>query len=679
MSKVQFSKIICADFETTVYENQTDTRVWSAAFVELYSDNVIVEKSIEGFFNHLFSYNKNTLIYFHNLKFDGSFILYYLLNDLHYKQAYFGENYDIEWKLDKDLENNEVKYLISNMGQWYKIIVKHNNHIYEFRDSYKLLPFSIENIGLSFNTEHKKLSMEYEGYREPNGIITDEELEYIKNDVLVMKEALEIMYDEGHKNLTIGSCCMREFRSVCNKMKVVSDGLNKDQIVQFNPIDKPQYMHKNSFFEHPDLPYLYDIEIDEKYGAKTAGEYIKKSYRGGWCYLAEGKENKIYENGTTADVNSLYPSMMHSESGNYYPYGEPIFIDHFDENIKNFLEEHKFYYFVRFRTRFHIKPNKLPFLSIKNNPLYPANKCLSSSNIYNKRNKEWYEEYIDVNGNKQKAVVELTLTWNEYNLFLEHYILYDTEYLDCCYFNSSIGMFDQYIDKYRKIKMESKGAKRTLAKLFLNNLYGKMATSTSSSFKIAHIEDKRLKFRMIIKNDKRAGYIAVGSAITAYAREFTIRAAQANYHGKYKSGFIYADTDSIHCNLQPNQITGIKIDDKAFCCWKLESSWDKAIFVRAKTYIEHINKEDLVECNPYYDIKCAGMPQSCKDLFIDSMTGTKRKDFEYEEQELEFVNKKRELTDFKIGLKVPSKLMPHQIEGGVLLMKTDFTMKEGLF
>ena len=41
--------------------------------------------------------------------------------------------------------------------------------------------------------------------------------------------------------------------------------------------------------------------------------------------------------------------------------------------------------------------------------------------------------------------------------------------------------------------MNSTGAVRELAKLFLNNLYGKLASNTSSSFKYAYVkEDKTL-------------------------------------------------------------------------------------------------------------------------------------------------------------------------------------------
>ena len=62
-----------------------------------------------------------------------------------------------------------------------------------------------------------------------------------------------------------------------------------------------------------------------------------------------------------------------------------------------------------------------------------------------------------------------------------------------------------------------------------------------------------------IENGKKPGYIPVGSAITSYARNFTIRAAQMNYFGKDKPGFIYADTDSIHCNIAWHEVSGVKI------------------------------------------------------------------------------------------------------------------------
>lgn len=229
--------------------------------------------------------------------------------------------------------------------------------------------------------------------------------------------------------------------------------------------------------------------------------------------------------------------------------------------------------------------------------------------------------------------------------------------------------------------MESKGALRELAKLFLNNLYGKMAASTNSSFKYAFVKDDlSLGFHDVLRYDKQAGYIAVGSAITSYARNFTIRAAQQNYYGVNERGFIYADTDSIHCDLFPDEVKGIKIDTKNFCCWKLESTWDKAIFVRQKTYIEHVVQEDLEDIEkPYYNVRCAGMPDFCKKQFIYSLEQTPIEEIEewedYNDEEKEFVLTKRTLDDFKVGLKIYGKLMPKHIKGGILLTETTYEMR----
>ena len=113
---------------------------------------------------------------------------------------------------------------------------------------------------------------------------------------------------------------------------------------------------------------------------------------------------------------------------------------------------------------------------------------------YNKKDGKYYRYFKDKDGNIHDTKVELTLTCTDYKLILVHYRLEDLEILDGCWFYADAGIFDQYINKYKKIKMENKGAKRTEAKLFLNNLYGKLATSMISSFKYAEVaEDEKDK------------------------------------------------------------------------------------------------------------------------------------------------------------------------------------------
>lgn len=651
------------DFETTVYKGQVNTEVWASALVELFSDKVTILHSIAETFDYLVSLNCNVVVYYHNLKFDGAFWLSYLLVDKKFTQAYdkIGDKEtDVKWKQQFKMFNNTFKYAISDRGMWYSIIVKVKNHFIEIRDSLKLLPFSVKRIGESFGTKHKKLDMEYTGFRYAGCDITKEEQEYIANDVLVVKEALEIMFKQGHNKLTIGSCCLEEYKKICRS----SLEIQLDYAEMF--------------------PNLYDFKIDkQEHKYDNAGDWLRKSYRGGWCYLVKGKENKIKTNGTTADVNSLYPSMMSSKSGNKYPIGLPKFW------TGNFIPEEalkeNMYYFVRIKTRFYIKGNYLPFIQVKGDLKYKGTESLEDSDVYNHENGQKYPYYIDKNGNIQQAKVELTLTMTDYQLIKDHYELVDFEIIDGCYFYSMVGIFDEYINKYAKIKKESKGALRELAKLFLNNLYGKMASSTDSSFKIAYVkDDKSIGFMQVVENEKKPGYIAIGSAITSYSRNFTIRAAQKNYYGAEKRGFIYADTDSIHCDLLPQEIKGIEVDDKEFCCWKLESCWDKAIFTRQKTYIEHVTHENLIpldESKQYNNIKCAGMPKKCKDLFEISMQGTADVNENWSDEEKEFLFDKdnnpivRDYNDFKVGLKVPDKLRPIRIRGGVLLVNTTYEMR----
>lgn len=640
-----------SDFETTVYKGQVNTEVWASASVELFTEDVHIFHGIEDQFNYFVSLNDNIVVYYHNLKFDGGFWLSFLLVDLGFKQAYESignEENQVQWLKERDMPNNSFKYSISDKGMWYTIIIRTHGHFIEIRDSLKLLPFSVKKIGESFGTKHKKLDMEYTGFRYAGCPITDDEKKYIANDVLVVKEALEIMFNQGHTELTIGSCCLQEYKRI---------------------IGKDDY---ETFF-----PDVYQIELDPtRHKEVNAGEWIRHSYKGGWCYLVKGKENKKYYNGTTADVNSLYSSMMSSESGNRYPVGNPCFW--YGNFIPDKALQDNTYYFVRVKTRFYLKDGMLPFIQIKGSFLYKGTEALESSDVYDFKTGKYYSTYIDTNGKEHDTRVELTLTMTDYELLKEHYELVDFEILDGCWFYTQIGIFDEYIQKYKKIKMENKGALRESAKLFLNNLYGKMASSKDSSFKIAYVkDDKSIGFLPVKENNKKAGYIPVGSAITSYARNFTIRAAQKNYYGVNEKGFIYADTDSIHCDLPAEQITGITVHDKDFCCWKLESCWDVGIFTRQKTYIEHITHENCIPVEkPFYNIKCAGMPQKCKNLFEISMNGYEPNDSDnYTDEEVQFLSKKRELEDFKVGLKVPGKLMPKRIRGGVLLVETNYEMR----
>lgn len=592
--------MLACDFETTVYEGQESTEVWSAAYAVLYRDKVNVEHSIEDFIKDLSSYRKNIICWFHNEKFDGSFIVDYLLKN------------GWEWTNEKRPDTKQFKTLISGKNRWYSMTLNTGNGIIEIRDSAKLMPMTLAEMGKAFNTKHRKLEMEYKGTRYAGCSITAEEMEYIINDVLVLKEALEYMIDNGHTNLTIGSCALNEYASKLTKSV-------------FNTM----------------FPRLTDIGIEDYYQASNADEYIRKAYRGGFCYLKRGMEGRV-SGGKTYDVNSLYPSVMHSKSGNRYPIGRPHF---WKGDIPSEALKEARLYFVQVRCRFNLKENHLPTIQIKGNAMYRGNEWLETSDI--KVRGKLYKRIFGKDGEIIEAKPTLTLTSVDYKLFKEHYNVEEEEVLSGCWFYTEIGLFNDYIDFWgeKKMKAKTKG-ERTEAKLFLNNLYGKFASSTDSSYRYPVLRhDGVVEYVLEEENNKEAGYIAVGAFVTSYARYFTITHGQLNY-----DKFIYSDTDSLH--LLDGDHVGLKIHPSDLLCWKLEKEWSSGIFIRQKTYAEFVRKIDGERVNARWDITCAGMPDRCKEIFL----------------------KTRPITDFKYGLSIYGKLQPTIIPGGTILKETYFTL-----
>lgn len=165
--------------------------------------------------------------------------------------------------------------------------------------------------------------------------------------------------------------------------------------------------------------------------------------------------------------------------------------------------------------------------------------------------------------------------------------------------------------------------------------------------------------------EKDPVYTPMGVFITSWARYTTITTAQKCY-----DRILYCDTDSIHLlgTEIPEVIKDI-IDDKQLGYWKHESTFKRAKFVKQKTYVEDIYAKEIEieedgelitikeECEPeeatttILNVKCAGMSERAKELVT----------FE----------------NFQIGLTVKGNLKPKQVNGGVVLIDDEFTIKAG--
>lgn len=305
-----------ADFETTT--NEDNTHVWAYGISEIGNpDNFIYGTKISDFILWCYKQNDNPQIYFHNLKFDGEFILNYLLKNGY---TYFKER---ENKTDKSFT-----CLISSDGLFYSIEIifkvgKYHDKKVSIYDSLKILNMSVDKVAKSFKLPISKLEIDYSNHNDlPEGSpLSKEEIAYLRNDVEIMSRALYIMFESGLNKMTIGS----------------------------NALDV--YKHMNPYFN--DFFPVFDIELDKN---------LRESYRGGFTYLNPKYKEKEVGKGIVLDVNSLYPSCLHDE---LLPYDYPIF-------YSGKYEEDKDYplYIQKISCSFKTKKNKIPTLQLKNYTLF---------------------------------------------------------------------------------------------------------------------------------------------------------------------------------------------------------------------------------------------------------------------------------------------------------------------
>lgn len=204
-------KKFTADFETCTWLDN-ETYVWAWALCNIDTEEIKYGNSINTFFSYCKD-NQNSTVYFHNLKFDGEFIIYYLLK---HKFKHITEK--------KDIRSNTFMTLINEMGQFYSITVyfsKGNKKVHKvtFIDSLKIIPFSVDQIAKSFNLEISKLKIDYNKYRERNHELTIEEQEYIKNDVLIVAKALKVLFSQNLTKMTQGSNALSNYKEILGKYK----------------------------------------------------------------------------------------------------------------------------------------------------------------------------------------------------------------------------------------------------------------------------------------------------------------------------------------------------------------------------------------------------------------------------------------------------------------------------
>lgn len=543
----------CADFETNNFVD--DCRVWLWGVSEISSLKFYHGTTIDTFFEFMIS-NPGTY-YFHNLKFDGNFIISFLLK----------HNFDYK---PKYLTANTFSTIISDMGVFYKITIKTaNKDTIQIMDSLKIINKSVSQIAKAFNLPEPKGDIPYDIRRPQNYQPNSNEIDYVRRDTSIVAQGLKYFFDQNLNKMTQGSNAYSDFKATLP-----------------GPFRK--------YF--PILPY---------------DDELRQAYKGGYCIVGPKFKNRNVGKGIVYDKNSMYPSHMYSD---LLPYGTPKLYDGKYINDPNYP-----IYIQMISCQFELKDNMLPTIQLKNsrygfNPV----EYLTSSN---------YE------------TITLTLTNLDLELFLSHYNVYNIEFHKGWKFKASKNIFKNFINKWYQIKLDATKEKnypmREIAKVMLNSCYGKFGTNPIKGSKYPILDGNIVKY---INNEPEVQdpeYIPMAAFITAYSRYDIISLGQKLY-----DRLLYIDTDSLHL-LGEEPPDCLEINDFKLGAWKQENTFNRAKYLRAKTYLE--------ECDNDLIIKCSGMPATLHD--------------------------KVTWDNFKVGLTLEGKLKPKTVENGVVLVNTPFTLK----
>lgn len=541
-----------ADFETTTLPD--DCRVWAFAIVDIDDlDNVVLGTNITDFIEWCSKQKGPTKVFFHNLRFDLSFVM-----DALFKMGY---KHTTE---NKDRQTKTFNTMISDKGLVYQceiIFYRKGKNIRKvvLQDSLKLIPLKVKEIPRAFGLEESKGEIDYNrhNYLPPDSQLSEEEKDYIIHDVVIVAKAIQYMYSQGLDKMTIGACALDEYK---------------------------QLIGKNTFKRwYPTPEYHNDV---------------KQSYRGGFTWLNPDYAGKPVKEGVVLDVNSLYPSVMRSHD-NPLPFGTPIF-------FKGKYKPNTLYplYTQMMSCQFELKPGMIPTLQIKHSLSFRGNEYLTTSNgeevtiCLNSVDLKLFFEHYNVYNPVYHSGWMFKASVGMFDKYIDKWIANKIQatkdgnkglrYISKLFLNSLYGKFGTDIMLVNKVPYYEDGE----VKYYYSDpetrkgIYIAMA-----SFITSYARLKTITSAQKIMDDYNAG--------------------------KSKIQFIYADTDSLHLDSPGFMLPNLEIDPYKLGAWKYESKFyspdgNGAKYLRQKCYIENTS-EDIDNPNPDYKLKItvAGMPEEC--------------------------------------------------------------------
>ena len=230
---------------------------------------------IESFFEFCKSIAKQRpTIYFHNAKFDTSFLLYYIMKnnllqwcdtreectDMSFTGIYDGSNnlygFDMYWTKDKKVNGSTV-----------------HGEIVHIKDSLKIFDMSIDSLAKTFGMSISKNKIDYHRH-DTDCEVTDEEWKYISNDVEILKIAITELINQGLHGNTLSLIAVHDFIA---------------------------HYKATTGRKHMGLYPRLDDNTDKE---------LRKAYRSGYNYINPEYAGIDVTNGTVLDNNSMYSHIL---------------------------------------------------------------------------------------------------------------------------------------------------------------------------------------------------------------------------------------------------------------------------------------------------------------------------------------------------------------------------------
>lgn len=545
------------------------------------------------------------------------------LNNVYYGRTW-GELLDFLEDLQGYLGLNENKRLIiyvHNLGYEFQFMRKYFNWVnifavderkpvkalcdlgIEFRDSYILSGYSLANTAKNL-TKHKIAKMvgdlDYSLIRHTKTPLTETELKYCENDILVILAYIDEQLDQ-YQDIT--------------KIPLTNTGRVRSYVKNNCYYDNTNHRKSNKGKYIRYRKIMSDLTLD----IKTYSQ-LKTAFMGGFTHSNPHLTGITLNDVGSIDLTSSYPSVMCAEM---YPMSRPK-----ELNPKSYdeLKELMKVYCIVLEVRYTGLTNKLGYESY-----ISESKCRNIKGAEINNGRIWAAESVDITlTDVDITIIEQVYNWE--NIALKNVMGFRKAYLPKSIIESILNL---YQDKTTLKGVQGKEVEYLLSKGMLNSVYGMSVTDIVKDnaiyndddnwgFEKVNIDEEIEKYN---GSKNRFLYYAWGIWVTAYARRNlwtgilavgedyiysdtdSIKALNYDKHSKYVEVYnknvlnkLYKMCDELGFNPELLTPKTVKGEVKPLGIWEFEGNYDRFKTLGAKRY--------LVQEGDKYSLTVAGLSKA---------------------------------------------------------------------